>query len=135
MPLIDWDQKYSVKVNAMDQEHKVLIDLINQLHEAMRSGQGKWVVGEILDGLINYTHTHFAHEEALMTQHAYPDLAAHKKVHQSLIQQVEDLQKKQQEGSLTLSMEVKTFLKDWLMNHIQGVDFKYSPFFNAKGVQ
>jgi hemerythrin len=134
MALIQWDEKYSVKVADMDKEHLVWIGLINDLHEAMRSGQGKNKVGEVMDGLVAYTRTHFAHEEIMLTQSTYPDLATHKQIHKDLIKKVEDLQKKQRDGSLTLSMEVMSFLKDWLINHIQSVDIKYGDFFNAKGI-
>ncbi|PKO11644.1 MAG: hemerythrin [Chloroflexi bacterium HGW-Chloroflexi-10] len=134
MALIQWDQKYSVKIAEIDKEHLVLVNLINDLHEAMRNGQGKIKVSEILDGLVAYTRTHFAHEEIMLTQSVYPDLAAHKQIHKNLIKQVENLQKKNREGSLTLSMEVMSFLKDWLLNHVQGEDFKYSDYMNAKGI-
>ncbi len=55
--LIVWSKSYSVGVDVMDQEHKRLIDIINNLYSAMRSGRGKDAIGSILDELIEYTKT------------------------------------------------------------------------------
>ena len=134
MALMEWSPAFSVKVKKFDDQHKKLVDLVNQLHDAMRSGQGNAMLGVVLQQLITYTSSHFGDEEKLMAAHAYPDLAAHKAEHQKLVAQVLDLQKKFQAGSSMLTLTVMNFLKDWLINHIQGVDKKYSAFLNGKGV-
>lgn len=79
MALITWNENYSVKVKQFDDQHKKLIDMINELHDAMKVGKGKDVMEKILAGLIQYTVTHFANEERLMKQHNYPDYEQHKK--------------------------------------------------------
>jgi hemerythrin len=93
-------------------------------------------LGKTLDGLIDYTKSHFAREEQYMLKCGYPDLATHKKEHEDLAKQVLDVQKKYHGGSTaTLSMEVMNFLKNWLIKHIQGTDKKYTPFMLAKGIK
>lgn len=134
MALLTWSEKYSVKVRQFDEEHKQLMNLINQLHDAMKAGQGKQVVGDVLDGLIRYTQKHFAAEDRLMKAHGFPGYENHKKEHNQLTLTVLELQKGFSEGSAPLSQTVMTFLKDWLTNHIQGVDKEYGPFLNGKGV-
>ena len=64
-------------VPSLDEQHKNLISLVNKLNDAMKSGRGKDVLGDILAKLVNYTKTHFAAEEQLMRMHSYPDLASH----------------------------------------------------------
>lgn len=81
MALIAWSDKLSVQVRQFDEEHKKLIVMVNQLHDAMKEGKGKQVVGDVLNGLISYTKNHFAAEERLMKAHAYPDYEQHKKEH------------------------------------------------------
>jgi hemerythrin len=134
MALITWHDTYSVKVRKFDDEHKKLISLINQLHDAMMVGQGGQVIGKVLQSLIDYTSTHFAAEEASMKLHNYPGYEQHKKEHNSLVLQVLDVQKNLKAGKAPLSQEIMLFLKNWLQSHIQGEDKKYGPFFNAKGV-
>jgi hemerythrin len=134
MSLIEWSPAYSVKVKKMDEQHKKLVDLINQLHDAMKSGQGNTVTGMILQSLVEYTKTHFADEIRLLQANGYPDLARHQAEHDKFVKQVVEFQQKFQNGSAMLTMTILSFLKDWLVNHIQGEDRKYGPFLNAKGV-
>ena len=134
MALITWSDSLSVKVKQFDDQHKKLVDMVNQLFDAMKTGKGNQVMGDILKQLIAYTQTHFAAEERLLKQYAYPDFEAHKKEHNALVVQVLDLQKQFQEGKAVLTQNVMTFLRDWLSKHIQGDDRKYGVFFNGKGV-
>ncbi|ABB33335.1 hemerythrin-like metal-binding protein [Geobacter metallireducens RCH3] len=134
MALITWNDSLSVKVKQFDDQHKKLVEMLNQLFDAMKAGKGSLVVGDILKQLIAYTQTHFAAEERLMTQYGYADLEIHKKEHNALVVQVLDLQKQFQDGKAVLTQNVMTFLRDWLSKHIQGDDKKYGVFFNGKGV-
>jgi len=134
MALLTWSDKFSVQVRQFDEEHKQLMNLINQLHDAMKAGQGKQVIGDVLNGLIEYTRKHFAAEDRLMKAQGYPGYENHKKEHNQLTMTVMDFQKGFAEGSAILSQTVMTFLRDWLTNHIQGVDKEYGPFLNGKGI-
>jgi hemerythrin len=134
MALIVWNDSYSVKVKEMDDQHRKLIDMINELHDAMKVGKGKEVIGKVLTGLTDYTRRHFASEESLMKLHGYPAYEEQKKAHNQLIIQVVEIQKKYNEG-LVQSQQIISFLKEWLINHIQGMDQKYGSHLNAKGVK
>jgi len=134
MALITWNDSYSVKVKQMDEQHRKLVEMINQLHDAMKVGQGKQVVGDVLNALVSYTKTHFASEESLMKTYGYPGYEDQKKAHDNLVGQVGDIQKKFQDGNAPLSQDVMTFLKEWLVKHIQGADQKYGLYLNSKGV-
>ena len=133
--LFRWDATYSVNVAILDTQHRTLVSMINQLHQAMGEGVGKDKLGQILSDLINYTRDHFATEERLMQMHAYPDFLAHKSEHERLTEKVMDLQRRFRSNEAGLSIEVMEFLRDWLVKHIMGCDKKYSPFLNAKGVR
>jgi len=134
LALFNWNDSYSVNIKDIDSQHNVLFGLINQLHDEMKVGKGKEILGKIIDELVEYTVYHFDFEEKLFTGHQYPDSAAHKKAHIVLIQQVKSLKENYDSGRTILTMEVMNFLKDWLGNHIQGTDKKYSSYLNGKGV-
>ncbi len=135
MPLMTWNERLSVGVKLLDDDHKKLVGMVNQLYDAIQGGKGKESMGPILDGLIDYTKVHFAHEEHLFVQTGYPASSAHKKEHDDLTRQVLDVQQKYKAGvNGTLSLEVMNFLKNWLVNHIQGSDQKYGPYLNSKGI-
>ena len=119
---IEWNENLSVGVPAMDEHHKKLVGLINQLHSAMRSGQGNTVVGPALEELANYTQYHFSAEEKLMEQHRCAGLPEQQEAHGKLIAAVSDVRQKLAAGHQGVSLEVLTMLKDWLVNHIQRKD-------------
>jgi hemerythrin len=135
MALVAWNDKLSVGVRSIDDQHKKLVTLLNQLHEGMIAGRGKEVVGPVLTGLIDYTATHFKYEEDLFARTGYADSAAHKKEHADLVQRVLEIQRTYNDkGPSVLTIQVMNFLKDWLTAHILGSDQKYAPHFKAKGI-
>lgn len=134
MGVFAWSPKYSVNIKQIDDQHKKLIELINDLDGAMSQGKGKAVLDKILTGLIQYTKTHFATEEGFMKVHGYPAYEEHKAKHEKMTQKVLDIQKQYQEGRITITYEVMKFLQDWLDKHILGTDRMYGSFLNGKGV-
>lgn len=136
MPLVVWNEKMSVGVQSIDDQHKKLVTLLNQLHDGMMAGKGKDALGGVLKGLADYTVTHFKYEESLFTRTGYPDSAAHKKDHAELVRRVVEIQEKYQTGGPgTLTISVMNFLKEWLTAHILGADMRYGPHLAAKGIK
>lgn len=134
MALMSWNPSLSVNIRQFDDQHIHLVEMLNELHEAMKAGNAKEMLGKTIDGLISYTATHFCDEEQLMTTHAYPEIAAHKDEHERLVKQVLELQQQFNSGQIILTLEVMMFLKDWLMKHIQGDDKKFGAYLNENGV-
>ncbi|WP_417913584.1 bacteriohemerythrin [Candidatus Electronema sp. JM] len=135
MSLIAWDESLSVNVAEIDSQHRKLVAMINELHDAMKSGKGKDVLGRILSGLISYTDTHFKAEEKYFAQFKYPDTTAHVKEHAAFVKKVTEFQIDFEGGRLTVSIDTLYFLRDWLQGHIKGTDKKYSAFFNENGLR
>ncbi len=134
MAFIEWNDKFSVNIKEVDAQHKKLVSMINELYDAMKAGRGSDITGKILSGLIQYVGTHFATEERLMSAHNYPGYQAHKSEHQKFSQKASELQKEFQKGVPVLTVELFSFLKDWLQGHILNADKKFGPFLNNKGV-
>ena len=134
MTLFVWNDSYSVGVEEVDNQHKMLIKSLNELHEAMLSHKAKDVIGGILKGLTDYVGVHFSYEENLMKKHRFPGLKDHKSSHQAFTRRVAEFQNKFEEGSLMLSMEVMNFLRYWLQDHIKGADQQFGEFLKQKGV-
>ncbi len=136
MPLVEWNETLSVGVSIIDDEHKKIVGMLNELHDAMLARHSEEALGKVLDGLVAYTASHFKHEEALFAKTGYAAAAEHRKEHADLTRQVLDVQKKYQEGATaTLSIEVLKFLRKWLLVHIQDSDKKYGPHLNARGIK
>ncbi|HET9408990.1 MAG TPA: bacteriohemerythrin [Candidatus Sulfotelmatobacter sp.] len=132
--VFEWKPNYSVKVEAMDKQHKKLFELVNELSEAMRVGKGKHVAGEVLNRLVDYTVQHFSAEEKLMEKHKYAAFSTHRIEHRHLTDKVLAFKKDFDAGNSSITPELLTFLQQWLTNHIQVVDRGYSEFLNSNGV-
>jgi hemerythrin len=132
MAFIDWVPDYSVGVGKFDDQHRKLVALINELHEGMRAKKGKEVVDKVLDGLVDYTKTHFKAEEDAFRANGYPQADVHVKQHADLLKQVGELHAKHHAGALFVTVETLEFLSSWLKNHIQKADKLYGPFLSGK---
>jgi len=135
MPLVVWSDKLSVGVKAIDEQHTVLFNTINELHAAMMKGQARTIIGELLCKLLLYTRNHFSDEERMMESAKYPGLAEHQIKHRALTKQVEEYIARYQKGDLNLSLDLAGFLSDWLKTHIQSVDQSYRPCLNQHGIR
>ena len=79
--LEEWDASYSINVKKIDEQHKMLIEHINNLSDAMRFRKGKEYLAAVLDGLVDYARVHFASEENYFDKFDYPDSSVHKEEH------------------------------------------------------
>ncbi len=128
MPLFTWNDSYSVSVQQFDDQHKVLFDLINDLHEAMSQGKGLQKMSTITTNLLQYTKNHFSVEEAALRKVNYPQFADHKKRHDAFTAKVLEFDQQCRSGQANLSLNVMVFLRDWLSDHILKNDKQYVPY-------
>ena len=134
MALMDWNDRLSVGVKMIDDDHQALVRLVNELHDAVSAARGNAALGKVLDGLISYTKTHFGREEAEMAKFNYPGAADHKKQHLALATKVLEVQAQFKAGNHgVLSMQVLAFLRDWLLDHIGKTDMALGVFLKSKG--
>ncbi len=122
MALMTWGPMLQIGYGDIDAQHKRLVELVNQLDDAMRAGKGRDVVGGVLTELVNYTVFHFAFEEKLMDQFGISTSAAHKVEHKKLVADVGAFKTKFDSGSAAVTTELMSFLRNWLSNHILKTD-------------
>lgn len=133
---VEWTDALSVGIQEIDEQHKVLIGLINRLfEETVINKSNPHVIQDVIHDLVEYTIVHFAVEESLFRIFGYPDIDAHMKLHQALKQQVLDIQDKVRKGDVMVNTELLMFLKKWLENHIMHEDKRYAPFLINQGVK
>jgi len=134
MVFIEWKDAYSVNIADIDKQHKHLIDIINRLHSAILSGKDSEALSYIMTDLVYYTIYHFETEEKFFDEHNYPQSEQHKNEHKDLAQKVAVLKQKHDSGEKVLSIDVMSFLREWLQDHILGSDAEFGPYLNNKGV-
>jgi len=135
MSLLTWEPSMSVGVIVLDEDHKKLIAMINELQAGMLAGHGHDAVGTILRRLANYTVEHFQREERLLAETGYPGIAGHRSEHEKLKNQVMAEIQKFQAGGEGLGRETLIFLRDWGQHHSQECDKAYTPHLTARGVR
>jgi len=131
---LDWNENYDVGVKEFNKQHERLFGFVNSLFKIVGLKDKTNTMDEVMEGLVNYTVTHFAAEENLMRENDYPEYEAHKDEHDKLCREVTDIYAKYKAGDKINSVELLIFLVNWLKNHIEKIDKKYGPFLNRKGI-
>lgn len=134
MAYFEWDENLSVKISSIDDQHKKLVEMINVFYQNIKDNSGNDQISKLVRGMKDYTRQHFSTEENYMRKFNYPDYDGHKREHDMFVTKVSELEDKLNQGKMVLSFEITKFLKEWVKNHIQGTDKKYSDFFVSKGV-
>jgi hemerythrin len=131
---IEWTQRLAVGVEAIDAQHRELFQQVNQLVSALESRHGEAEVARIVQFLGDYVVRHFGDEERLMARTAYPDAAAHKKLHEAFIADFvkfkADLAKNGASPALATQLNHK--VGGWLIDHIGRTDRALGAFLAGK---
>jgi hemerythrin len=130
----DWGQSLMIGNTSMDLEHRLQIELIDALDEAIRAGQTRAEVAEILAQLYEYTNAHFLAENLLMRLHAYPEYPSHADEHDRLVAGLEGLRRTFDSGETSMTLESIESLRSWLAVHIQGMDWRLSSYVAENGI-
>ncbi|MCL2801151.1 MAG: bacteriohemerythrin [Treponema sp.] len=129
--LVTWSDKFSCGVKLIDDQHKQLVELVNEMfnHVTGNDLQEHNYFNRVINDAVSYVKTHFATEEKLMLATKFEGYAEHKKEHETFILEVVENIKDYEAGKrLTLSSFTR-FLKDWVLSHIALMDKKYFEYF------
>ena len=131
---IQWTEELATGVSVIDNQHKELFVRINTLLDACSRGRGKEELGRVIQFLEDYVITHFSEEEMRMKQHAYPDYASHKALHEEFIRNFKDLREQFITDGPAVYVVIKTnhVVVDWLTAHIKKVDKALGSFLKDK---
>jgi hemerythrin-like metal-binding protein len=134
MNLLSWSRACTVGVQAMDDQHGILMDTVNELRLAAVRGSSQERVSELLNRLIQFTRMHFRGEEQLMEQHVFPGLAEHRIEHQRMMAQLLRSSHRARHGEKVQMRPLLGFLRESYAAHIDTIDRKYGTWLNERGV-
>lgn len=121
--MIQWSSRYEVGIPVIDNQHKRIVEYLQQIETQQESGESK--TGELLTLLVDYTMSHFAFEEALMEEAGFKELEEHQVTHAAFCNQIKTLQKRYKSGE-HIDGTLADILMDWLSDHIRGDDASYA---------
>ncbi len=133
--MIRWNDKYSVGISVIDDEHKEFIDIINKVIAAKKNNDKPEEVREVLYEMIKYTIKHFATEETHMIKFNFPEYQLHRNEHLDFTDKAVANINKVINGDYQVANEILEYLKQWLLNHVQGTDKKYIDCFSKNGLK
>ncbi len=119
---LEWGPAWHTGHPVIDADHQMLVQYVNELNHAMLEGHGRDVATDILAKLVQYTRDHFAREEVIWRQGGLKTLPQHLKTHADLVSKVEQFQRDFVAGKATLTAELMSFLREWLINHVFKTD-------------
>lgn len=128
-----WKPEYSVGVEVLDRDHKVLFDLVDLFELAIANDQHGEELETLFSSLLDYTNQHFGREEKMLREHGYPEVSDHHLHHADLRLEVEQLHERYLSGERTIELELVAFMQNWLRDHILTEDMKYREFFAPPG--
>jgi hemerythrin len=132
MGLIEWTGSLKVGIPLIDEQHQVLVGLINRLDEAANGGRSRTEIGDILKELDKYTRYHFGLEEKAFEDFGYPDARKHIAEHSAFIAKIDQFELAFAVDKAQVGEEILQYLKGWLTQHISFTDKKYKPFLQGK---
>ncbi len=133
MPTIEWNTQYNVGLKEFDDDHQKLVHLLNKTYDLFMHNESNNNLIMVIDDLVNYSRYHFAEEERLMKKTFYPGLEMQSYQHAIFSKKVVEFQENYHDGVADLSLEIFTFLKAWLINHIVDSDKEFGYFIASNG--
>jgi len=130
-----WEDKYSVGVEEIDNQHKFMFGVINELLDAIHTNSPEEHLGHIIESLVKYKQFHFATEEKYFAEFHYEGTEDHIKRHHEFNSKLEALKAEYPTYSIEFAFKLVDFLEDWLINHLMTVDQQYKECFKSHGLK
>jgi len=128
MATIEWDPDLSVGIDKIDAQHVQLIETLQDLEKAIRTGKDADLIEDTIVNLFNYAKSHFAAEEELLRKHKYPEEKLHELEHSKFISKAFEFRENFDAKKPGLNLELVNFLSSWILSHIQITDQRYTKY-------
>lgn len=125
-----WNDEYGVGLLEIDQQHRLLINLINDLYMAIHENKSTEATADFLTRLKDYALMHFATEKEIMRRNSYPEISGHLSQHNEMILKLAEVESKHFGGKFGLCSELIIFLREWLAKHICESDKALADYIN-----
>jgi hemerythrin len=131
MQLLKWSTELELGLEMIDNQHKQLFNIINELNIAIEYNQSNLIMLPIVERLQQYAHTHFKAEEDIFSSYGYADRANHESEHDKFNDSIKYIRRQCELIDIPMSTKIRDFLLGWLANHIKTKDREYKHFIDT----
>jgi hemerythrin-like metal-binding protein len=138
MPLIPWEDKYSLGIKEIDEQHQKMLAIINKLYDLFenKKQEDQAEINRVIKEMADYALYHFATEENYFRLYGYEKAASHIQIHDQYRKKIEEWEKHYADHQdKAIFFEISDFLQKWWDWHINNTDREYVPFMKANGVK
>jgi len=121
---VEWDGSLSVGIDAIDEQHRYLIDLINDLFEVVSNKRSSHVAARLIKATITYAKVHFRAEEKMMQHYGYEEMHRHEQQHHAFEAKAYEFYEELHVNPLAVQFNALRYLRDWLIHHVRVEDVK-----------
>jgi hemerythrin len=128
---ITWSDSYSVGIKLLDDQHKGLFEIVNDLfdHSTGNEAEERAYFKEIIHQAVQYIKEHFATEEKIIASAKFPGYSEQKKAHDEFTKMVIKSVKDFESGKRLVLIKLAIFFKEWILAHIAIMDTQYTAYF------
>jgi len=134
MPIIEWDENMSIGVYLIDEQHRELVSLINNISDAVDRGANTTEISRFIRRFYNYTITHFQTEESLMDHETYPEYFAQVREHLDCSLKALEFHRMFLENPDFNLKEFLAYIVEWFVHHTTGIDKTLSDHLLKRGL-
>ena len=128
MAILQWSNFFSVGIEEIDNQHKNLIDILNEIYDGVKECHAEETLRDVIPKLVKYTKEHFVYEEKVMIDIGYPDFDKHFQKHYKLAEQAGHYMTMMENGEHINYLELTVLVSDWLKDHILEDDKDYAKY-------
>jgi hemerythrin-like metal-binding protein len=125
-PWISWDDRLDTGIGTIDEHHRYLFDLVNDLYDVVVRKRGARSVARLIKALDAYAKVHFRAEEMMMAHYGFEGISRQEHQHHAFEQQVQEFYQEFHVNPLVAQFDILQYLRAWLTNHIQVEDARLS---------
>ena len=134
MPTFFWEPNFEVNIKVIDDQHRKLVETVNLLYDSILAGESPQMLSEIFERMVEYDTFHFSTEEDLMIKFNFSGYQEHRREHEECTKNVLEFKHQFESGEKAITIELISFLVNWVHHHLLHVDKKYAAFFKEKGL-
>jgi hemerythrin len=134
MTFFEWKDDYSVGIEGIDSQHKIIIMIMNELFQAIKNKTERIIIDDVINELVKYSIYHFDLEEKMFSKYRYNDKEKHLIEHEHFIEKIESIMMSNKNDDLDVSLDILYYLRNWFQNHIMETDMDYCKYLVFKDV-